>query len=382
MDQLPNGCQDASQSVARKARTSAGSLSFCSACRNGFLSQNPNSRFMKQELPIAITLLAIGCLPFLWQSRDASEASAAVRASTVVTPTNSSTASVLASFTSDKLNATTAMDGKAFLKQVADSFANGQSVFGDLEIENHLYKSKRKKRASSQTIEGRFWSRGMGSNQSRLELINRTSPQTMLTQVCDGRFVYRLHDPGERKIKFHSLDRLKRDDAGIIQATLPANWISHGSIDSLFGNLAEAFDFGDLKTSPDNQYVELVGAWNPDHLAKLMVNWVDHREILPTPSWSKLPPQFPHGARLRFASDGKKYSPVEVVFFKFDSENNQPTPSMSIKFGPLTEQSISSDLFRIDAETGAIDETELYNERIDLLMGNQRVAEETGDTFR
>ncbi|MDB2686422.1 hypothetical protein N9Y42_04365 [Mariniblastus sp.] len=54
-----------------------------------------------------------------------------------------------------------------------------------------------------------------------------------------------------------------------------------------------------------------------------------------------------------------------------------------MKFGPIVEQSISEDSFCFDAnETGAIDETELYTERIDLLMGNQRVAEETGGTIR
>ena len=367
------------ESVARKVRTSAGSLSFCSARCNGFLSQNPNSRFMKQELPIAITLLAIGCLPFLWQTRDASKVSAAIPVSDPAIPAsapwNRAANPALTSFAAQDLNVTGAIGGKDFLLQVADSFANGQPVFGDLQIENHLYKS-------NQNIEARFWSRGMGTRQSRLELILRSQPQAMLTQVCDGRYVYRLQEQGERKIKFHSVEKLKRDDAGIVQATLPASWISNGSIDSLFSNLADAFNFGAVKTSPDNQSVEVVGTWNPDHLAKLMLNWVDHREIVPEPNWAKLPPHFPHGARLRFASSGTKYFPVEVVFFKFDSETNQPNPAMTIKFGPIIEQSISSDLFRLDAdESGAIDETELYNDRIDLLMGNQRVAEETGDTI-
>ena len=368
------------ESVARKAQTSAGSLSFCSARRNGFLSQNPNSRFMKQELPIAITLLAIGCLPFLWQSRDASEVSAAIPSSEPTIPAsapwNQPTPTVLTSFTVEDLKATDGANGKEFLAQVADSFANGQPVFGDLQIENHLI-------TSNQTIKGRFWSRGMGSRQSRLELILLSQPQTMLTQVCDGRFVYRLHERDQKQIKFHSVEKLKRDDAGLVQATLPAKWISNGSIDSLFGNLADAFDFGAIKTTADNQHIELVGTWNPEHLAKLMINWVDHREILPTPDWSKLPPQFPHGVRLRFTGNGTRYSPVEVLFFKFDDETNQPKPSMSIKFGPIVEQSISQDMFRIDAqESDAIDETELYNERIDLLMGNHRVAEETGGTIR
>lgn len=347
---------------------------------------------MKQELPIAITLLAFGCLPFLWQARNTTEASAAtdpaVSASapwnqptptlaTSATATATATAtSALASFNAEDLTATTSVTASEFLKQVATSFASGQPTFGDLQIENRIYKD-------TQIIQGRFWCRGMDSRKSRLELILKSKPSMMLTQVCDGRFVYRLIDQGSRQIKFHSLDKLKDEDAGIVEATLPANWFSSGSIDSLFNNLAEAFNFGDLKTSPDNQYVELVGTWNPNHLAKLMVNWVDHREILPEPDWSTLPPQFPHGARLRFANDGTKYAPVEIVFFKFDAESNQPKPSITIRFGSIVEQSISADLFQIDAdESGAVDETELYHDRIDLLMGNQRVAEQAGDAIR
>ena len=331
---------------------------------------------MKQELPIAIALLAIGCLPFLWQSRNVSKVSAAVKPSTPASaPWNQPTAPVLASFTNQDLETSTA-SGKEFLKLVAESFADGQPVLGDLQIENHLFKD-------NQIIKGRFWSAGMGSRKSRLELILNSKLPIMLTQVCDGRFIYRLTEQGKKQIRFHSLEKVTDNDAGIVNATLPAKWISNGSVDSLFNNLADAFDFGATRTSPDNQYVELVGTWNPEHLSKLMINWVDHREILPKPDWSKLPPQFPHGARLRFAASGNKYTPVEIVFFKFDEETDQPGPSMVIKFGPIREQSISSELFRIDAnETGAIDETELYNERIDLLMGNQRVAEETGGTIR
>ena len=249
-------------------------------------------------------------------------------------------------------------------------------MLGDLQIENRLFNNK-------QSIKGRFWSGGMGSRQSRLELILQSKSPIMLTQVCDGRFVYRLTEQNQKQIKFHSLEKVKRDDAGIVEATLPAKWISNGSIDSLFTNLADAFDFAALKVSADNQYVELTGTWNPQHLSKLMVNWVDHREILPQPNWSELPPQFPHGARLRFSRSGTKYTPVEIAFFNFDDETKDPKPMLAIKFGPMHEQSISQELFRINAdETGATDETELYNDRIDLLMGSQRLAEETSDTIR
>ena len=233
---------------------------------------------------------------------------------------------------------------------------------------------------------GRFWCRGTGTGKSRVELIVNSNIPTKLTQVCDGRFLYRLTEQnGKQQINFLDLDKLDNSDAGLIQSTLPASWIGNGSIDSLFFNIAEAFNFGAVKISEDNQYAELAGSWNPDHLAKLMINWVDHREILPQPNWSgKMPAQFPHGIRLRFVNTGNNWHPVEALFFKFDAKNEkQPTPMMSIKFASILEQPISESLFRMDTDaTGPVDETQLYNDRVNLLMANQRVAEEAGDTIR
>ncbi|WP_148619022.1 hypothetical protein [Mariniblastus fucicola] len=258
------------------------------------------------------------------------------------------------------------------------AIANGQPTFGDVEIENHQFRN-------SHSIRGRFWSRGAGTNQSRLELILGAESPAKLTQVCDGRFLYRLTEHnGERKIKFISLEKLDNQDASIVESTLPAGWVGTGSIDSLFKNLSEAFKFAAIHELADAGQVELTGTWKPEHLAKLMINRVDHREIMPSPDWSKLPPQFPHGVRLRFKNTSGNWYPSEVMFIQFDTENgSKPKPMISIKFGPLIQQSLSAELFQIDAdETGAVNETELYNERIDLLTGKQRVAEEAGNAIR
>jgi hypothetical protein len=355
---------------------SVGSLSFSSARRNGFLSQIPNSRFMKQELPIAITLLAIGCLLWLWQSKEASEASAAIQHSNV--PASVPTSVPQAEF-KQAVN-TNQLSGAQVLKQISTSLRNGAPVLGDLEIISHLFDV-------AQTIKGRFWNQGRGTKQTRLELILDSTNPIKLTQVCDGRFQYRLMEHRDsRQLKFHDLQRLDNEDAGIIKATLPASWIGEGSFDSLFRNLSEAFNFGEVKTATgDSELMEIVGTWNPDHLARLMAGRVDHREILPTPNWPKLPPQIPHGVRLRFrgAADAE-WEPVEILFFKFDEKvANAPSPAMSIKFTQIRRQSISTDMFRFEFdETGAIDETELYNRHIDIVTGKTRVAEEASGAIR
>ncbi len=351
---------------------SVGSLSFSSARRNGFLSQNPNSRFMKQELPIAITLLAIGCLLWLWQSKEASEASAAIQQPNV--PASTPQADFKQVVDTKQLSAA------QILKQISTSLRDGEPVFGDLEITSNLFDV-------AQTIKGRFWNQGQGTKQTRLELILDSANPVKLTQICDGRFQYRLMEHRDsRQLKFHDLQRLENEDAGIIKATLPASWVGEGSFDSLFRHLSEAFNFGEVKTaSGDLQLMEIVGTWNPDRLAKLMAGRVDHREILPSPNWSKLPPQIPHGVRLRFrGAVDSGWEPVEILFFKFNEEvASPPSTAMSIKFAQIRRQSISADLFRFEFdETGAIDETEIYNRHIDVVTGKNRVAEETSGAIR
>jgi len=365
---------------SRQRQISVGSLSLCSARRNGFLSQNPNSRFMKQELPIAITLLATGCLLWLWQSKEASEASAAIQRENVPASTaRPSPEFEPASNTQLSYDPDQAAGGQ-LLQQVSESFRDGAPVYGDLEITSHLF-------GKTQTILARFWNQGQGTQQSRLELILDSDNPTKLTQICDGRFLYRLTEQRDkRQLKFHDLQRLNNEDARIVQATLPASWAGKGSFESLFNHLIDAFNFGSVKTAADNQQlVEIAGTWNPTHLSKLMANRVDHREILPTPDWSKLPEHIPHGVRLRFLNDADTgLQPVEILFFKFNQDAmDRPTPMLSIKFQQIRHQSISADLFRFEYdETGAIDETDLYNEHIDLMTGKHRVAEEPSDVVR
>jgi len=338
---------------------------------------------MKHELPIAIGLLAIGCLPWFWQGRESSELTAAVEPpisapipapttfQDIASPAVSSATFAQASISSDS------SASRDFLKQISNTFRDGEPRFGDLEIENYLL-------GSTQVLHGRFWCHGKGSSKSRLELIPDSKAAMKVTQVCDGRFLYRLtesHD--KKKLNFYSLDKLNNDDAGIIESTLPATWVG-GSVSDLFSNLADAFRFGDMKTATDNQYVEVVGTWKPKYLAKLMVNWVDHREILPEINWEKLPSHLPHGTRMRFTNNAGQWQPNEVTFFRFDAKSgNQPTPALVIRFGMIHQQAVSEDLFRIDSDASdATDETELYNGRIDILTGKQRVADEASGTIR
>lgn len=332
---------------------------------------------MKQELPIAITLLAAGCLLWFWQSNETSKASAAVEQATSATENQQSREPLVGKPTS---SSDLQISGVELLKHISESFRDGPPVFGHFEVTSYLFEK-------TQSIKAGFWNQGQGTGQSRMELILNSPYPVKLTQICDGRFLYRLTEQqNKRRLKFHDLQRLHNEDAGIVESTLSATWVGSGSLDSLFANLSEAFEFSPAKSvNSDQQLIEFTGTWNPTHLSKLMINRVDHREVLPTPKWTKLPPNLPHGVRMRFANTSENgWQPAEIAFFKFDQDDShQPTVSMSIKFGQVHQQSISPKLFQLEFdEPGAVDETDIYNEHIDSMIGSYRLAEKSGDSAR
>lgn len=332
---------------------------------------------MKHELPLAIVLLAIGCLPWFWQTGDSSEAFAAAaipQSPAIALPSADLT-------TTPALNAVTDSNGSQsadFLRQVANSFEQGQPSIGTLQIENHQF-------GSSLTGRGKFWCGGHGSRKSRLELIPQAE-NAKITQVCDGRFLYRLIESDEdQQLKFYNLEKLEGGDASLLGSSHPATWVGRGSVGGLLANLAEAFIFEGMKSSQDGQHVEIAGTWNADRLAQLMANWVDHRSIIPTTDWSKIPRQIPHGVRLRFTNSAGDWQPTEFHFFRFDAENKlSPTvPAMTVRFGPIQRRSIGDELFEIDVDqANTSDQTESYTNRLDILTGKRRVAEDLGDSIR
>ena len=82
--------------------------------------------------------------------------------------------------------------------------------------------------------------------------------------------------------------------------------------------------------------MELAGTWSPEDLAKLMINHVDHRLIIPKIQYEKLPPQIPHAARVRLKRDilhPNQWAPVSIEFLQIDSETpSQLTTVLSIQF--------------------------------------------------
>ena len=324
---------------------------------------------MKHELPIAIILLAIGCMPWLWQHVTPLAASQSLQ--------NSEDGHVFATEIRDysamqTLPGASAEESRKFLLRVASSIENGEPSIGNFQIENHLFESQL-------SGNGKFWCSGRGRNRSRFELIPN-SDDAMITQVCDGRFVYRLIESAEsRTLRFYDLEKLGSDDFGLQQDPSPVDWIGSNSVTGLLSTLADAFRFEPMKSSADGQQVELVGSWDPQLLAKLLINHIDHRSILPSPDWSKVPQQIPHGVRLRFTNQQGDWQPAEFLFFRFDDTQpaSQLTAALTVRFSPLEYQAISDELFQIDS-TGAdtSEETGAYRRRIEVFTGKRRVADD------
>lgn len=349
-----------------------------SARRNGFLWQNPNSRFMKQELPVAIALLALGCMLWLWQSNSQTTASAARHLEDTESPSRLVSRVSQGIAGSNKLSGNHAAN--SLLQKIAEDFANGPSRLGDFEIVCRLHRT-------TLTFQGRFFEQGNQTGNSRIELVTERS-LGKVTHVCDSRFLYKLTEQNKkREMSYVRLRDLNTDDARLILATLPASWVGTASIGSLLGNVGEAFQLEQVETSDNSgMTIQLEGTWNPDHLSKLMLNHVDHREIIPETDWSRLPKQFPHGVRIQIAAVNDALQPTAIQFFRFadDDPQEQPTENiLTINFGPFQNRTLSDDLFRMDSnEAGAIDETQLYHDRIEMLSGKNRIAEDNGPTIR
>lgn len=297
---------------------------------------------MKQELPIAVGLLAAGCL--LWFSRglgpnrpsvsqvptpletispsdqgspsaDSTKQNSADRDSSGVSdspeskPTNplfeekrSRNRSQLSSATDDRLpkfpldsprspgQEQTLINSAAFLHAATDpravQFLNNISrqtadsvPFGtSLKLQCGMF---------DQVViaNGKYFQMGQGSHRSRLELVFQdTSPASTSFQLCDGRFVYRLQTiAGEQKFEFVDLKRVANKTSGL-GAFSPTEWIATGGLASLLQQFRQSFNFGAPKTNsgPNGSQTVLRGCWNETSLRHALGNQA--HLVIPTDS--------------------------------------------------------------------------------------------------
>jgi hypothetical protein len=403
----------------KSANFSAGFLCcFKSARHNAFLWKNPHIRFMKQELPFAVALLAGGCLLWFSQSAkpwglsevgntqarlssdargmpaDADEsvtnqrqrlgASESAGATDLTNPTEVALASYQVdaieideqssdersgfrqiqssnSISSPFVHAQTSPESLRVLTQVSKSLAASKPFHSAIRLTGNMF---------GQTVSatGNYHQLGQGTSKSRIELDFAGLPNApSVLQLCDGRFVYKLHfDGNDEAWEFVDLKRI-REAAGIT----PTGWIATGGISSLFQQLASAFNFGEFE-SVDESTIVLRGSWEKSALDRIVATFHDHGEDAgvneTTSRWDEIPSQLPHAVELVFRKEpGFQYFPRRVSFKRFVIEQNvmQIESSVTLEISPPRPLVKTNRLFVIDSSgLESTDATDLYISRI------------------
>jgi len=410
-----------------------------SAKYNAILWKNPHIRNMKQQLPIAITLLAAGS--WLWISGNAAEnrydavqlprehSEAVATASPIQQTTEGSNDTVqLAGYqtpiesplepaianrfplshqaASIPADSTEPSETAAFLRSVGERLRNSTPFKTELRIEIEWSKQR-------YPISGQYLQPGQGSGQSKLELsLNNASTPVTITKICDGRFLYSHFRQNEKQtLEFIDLARLGRShqSMGLIEPNNPMSWISTGGMASVFENLAAAFEFAPLASAEvDGRAVcTLEGRWREEHLIDLLRPAVEHKHLTPKIQWSRLPKQIPHSVRLKLANVPEfGWMPQSITFFQskvpnesraevssefsnaaFKSDhsvNIGSNPIALIEFGPPQPAMIdANDFLNLqNDEVESIDVTDQFVEQVQGYFHARTAAVSSGTVIR
>ena len=123
---------------------------------------------------------------------------------------------------------------------------------------------------------GQYFQMGQGTHRSRLELeFNAGQEVASSFQLCDGRFVYRLQTfGGKQQFEFVDLNRFT-EQTNASSAFTPSNWIATGGLASLLEQFNQSFNFGSPKqitTDDQHQLTIIRGCWNENALRHTLGN--------------------------------------------------------------------------------------------------------------
>lgn len=230
---------------------------------------------------------------------------------------------------------------------------------------------------------GKYFQSGQGRGQARLELKFGTQENApTIYHMCDGRFIYHLESlGGEPNFNFVDLKRIEQ--AGDARHPAGQPWIATGELAGFYSQLINAFNFGS-PTLKDDGTVVIRGCWKQDRLARLLPQLVDEtakkdQQLPSNIDWSQLPPQLPHGVQLVFRpSKVVAYFPAQFSFVQFESDNHESLTTkvmLEIQWNrPQTIAAMNDRMFVIDSRNiESNDVTDHYLARIEEV--NQRVAE-------
>ena len=179
---------------------------------------------------------------------------------------------------------------------------------------------------------GQYFQMGQGSHRSRLELEFQTDAGVANSfQLCDGRFVFRLQTfGGKQQFEFVDLNRFSQQTSANTSFT-PSNWIATGGLASLLEQFNQGFNFGapkQITTVDQTQLIIIRGCWNERALRHTLGNQaaivfpdkpkIRSRNAIP---WGRIPPQLPHGIEVVFGNDPLLGEfPREIRYLKFAAD--------------------------------------------------------------
>ena len=176
---------------------------------------------------------------------------------------------------------------------------------------------------------GQYFQMGQRSHRSRLELGFQTDAGVANSfQLCDGRFVFHLQTlGGKQQFEFVDLNRFSEQTAANVSFA-PSNWIATGGLASLLGQFNQGFNFGapkQITTADQTQLTIIRGCWNERALRHTLGNqaaivFPDKPKIRSRNAipWGSIPPQLPHGVEVVFGNDALLGEfPREIRYLKF-----------------------------------------------------------------
>lgn len=240
--------------------------------------------------------------------------------------------------------AETHQSANRFLLDVSNSLAYSNPFEVDIEMTGWIFDQE-------VAANGKYYQMGQGTQKSSLVLkfANKSNP-VLIHQLCDGEIVFKLQkfsDSGlaDRKdsLEFVNLDELRASMAETTSALVPTGWVASGGIACTIRHLSAAFDFEE-KQQQSNGDVVLRGILNTETVAQLTGKAMPVEEL----AWASLPSHFPHSVEVTFSKHSTlSYVPKRMSFSRFSSRGNNLAKTelklINIEFSKIEELTNLSD---------------------------------------
>ena len=236
---------------------------------------------------------------------------------------------------------------------------------------------------------GRLIQEGQGSRRARMEIefgrrssgASSDKPARKMTQICDGRFLFRIFQGGDQdRVEFVDLNRIGGIEGRIAAGLLPATLNGDGRLSNMLRQVAKAFEFATPvhQTIAGKPVMVISGRWRPKTLETLLSGLVEKKHLFPVVHYDRLPAQIPHGIEIVLEQGGGRaefQTPMAIRFVQFESSRDLSSPQtmLAITFQSIQQvASVSDAMFEmVDDGNEATDMTNIYNMRIKKMVDNQ-----------